>query len=175
MLPIVRSSLPRIRPCGEGKFFRVWVSGDSCLKWPRTNMVSEPYGGIPDIATISLVLESAMLTAPIISVLYDSRMETAGICVKRVKIVEKAEIGSTAFLHFERELKTLAETWQLRRRPYKEFPGVSSFVLEARGRKNVGVVNGKLVLVDIDPKCWSDDPQANSIRLFIEQALHCLE
>ena len=174
-LSIVRSSVPTTRFWYEGKFFRVWVSKGYCLKWPKIHAVSKPYCGIPEIAAISLVFESVALSPPLISILYDPNMQLTGICVKEVEIIEKADTRSVEFINFENQLKTLAEEWHLRRRPYRQLPMVCSFVPEAKGRRNIGVMDGRFVLLDIDPNCYSNDSRVNFISLSIERALHWLE
>lgn len=173
-IPVTYSTVPMTPPSSEGKFFRVWISRGYCFKWLKNKIVIKPYSEISEITAISLVLEAVSLTPPLLSVIYDPRQKIAGLCVKQVDVLEKCDIQSESFLQFQHKLRGIADVWHLRRHPYEELEGVDSFVLEVKGRKNVGKMNGRLVLVDVDPKCWADDKQICQLKLSIERAVRAL-
>jgi len=170
-LQIIPSRVPKQSPYCEGKFFQVWLREGTCYKWLKTTQSKKPYGGIAEIAAIHLILYSEFLSPPIFSVLYDPVTRNVGIHTKDVPIIDKPNPKSLKFQRFLRRFVEATENWKLNRISYDELPGVDSFMLETKGRRNLGLYGNHIVLVDIDPKCWSDDARVEQIRNFIVQAL----
>jgi len=141
----------------EGKFFSVHVEARRCLKRLKKSEDSEAAFRLANIAAISLVLEQRRLTPKIISILIHPERGDLGLCVKRAKPVSGSD--NMDFEAFYERLRQTAMEYRILRNPYDDLPNVDSFLLEARVPSNLGIIDGRIVLIDVDQKCTSQDPR----------------
>lgn len=158
----------------RGKFFDTAVVGDSCYKWFKdlvnTTTVSR-------VAVIHVLLSTYGLVPPLKALMFTRTTNRWGLQVKSAVVLDSVSEESHTFVALRKSLKKVARFWSLYRQPYDGLPGVDSFLLEMVGRKNLGRLqeHGSLVLLDIDPKCYSGSPVVERWTIRMKQRLQEVE
>jgi len=125
-------------------------------KWLKSGSEQEQNRHIATIAAITFALEVESLTPGLLAILWNKSGARRGLCVRKATVPGHPGTDSPEFKKFESTLKRITEMWHLNREPYDNSPPMGSFLHEVRNKHNVGVLDGKIVLIDIDQQCWSD-------------------
>lgn len=171
-IPICLTDSKKGKPAFKGKFFYVEIQNNKCIKWLRKKR--KVINGIANIVAISTTLEEKKLTPRIHTILINHKSSDIGICVDKAIPLCKNNKNEEVLLDFEKNLKKLISKWSIYRVPYDEYPGVDSFLLEAKVLNNLGTLNNKILLLDIDLKCISYNFAIHYAASIIEKRINAL-
>ncbi|MFH1161979.1 MAG: hypothetical protein V1696_01755 [Candidatus Jorgensenbacteria bacterium] len=161
-------------PDFEGKFFRVtFKNKNKCLKRIIKNEHADIILDLANVVVVTVLLEEKNLTPNVYSIYIDAPSNYFAICVGKAEdILINTEKYRSGFSHFSSCIADLAEKWKIRRLPYDDYPYDNTFLLEIKNKSNLGIFLGKIVLLDIDPKCYSNNKLIKFAALIFKNRIY---
>lgn len=167
-IPITIIIAPTCTPNRIGKYFRVWFINDTCIKIARVYSKEQIITRLADLATVYSALEVKCLVPRIYSLLISANPPQVGMIVERIEMLNMVDYSSCEFQEFYSRLSIVAGDYYIFRTPYEDLPNQNSFLLETRGKGNLGKKDNNFLLLDVDLQCTTKEPQLCRSRTCLE-------